>query len=202
MNLKTGFKALWARFGVEFSLALFLIAPAVAWISGRDVGTAILWATGIVLLAYTIETQGMRLEIVRQNEIAIQPLLMTTVGRREETQDMELILRNIGRGPALFVRVLDATLSAGEGGRLVAEFDGIDCVEAGKDVFVRFRIILIRGEKREEVAEGRNFLANLDPGIATASYDFSILYEDTIGWMHRSVIRMGKGHRLVEHGRL
>ncbi len=77
-------------------------------------GDSIYLATGLAVLLYTVETSRMRREMVRQreemarqNEIAIQPLLIVTIAKVElgvsatPGYGFGLVLRNIGRGPAL-----------------------------------------------------------------------------------------------------
>lgn len=197
MNFKARFRAFWTRFGVAFSGALFLIVPALAWIWGLNVGNAIVWATGVVLLAYTIETQGMRMEMVRQNEIAIQPLLIASVQWRNLTQDYGFILRNIGKGSALYAQVSDIEVSAAGDYRIMGKFKGMDCIEPGKDSEMNVDLTL---EGKGEVAQmRRDFGANLGPG-SSKSYEVTITYEDVSGQKRESIMLMGKGGiRLLNH---
>ncbi len=209
MGLNARFRMIWTRFGAEFSLGLLVVLPALAWISGRDVGTAILWATGVVLLAYTIETQGMRLEMVRQNEITIQPLVIARIRGTEEGQDRRyderLILRNIGKGPALFVQVKDIEVQEVEGfGRFVARFFVVDCIEADKDVVadVEFDVIPAGGAFEAPGRRGYDFIASLNPRSARGTYEVIISYEDIGGERRWSKVQMGKGGiRLLYHGK-
>ena len=59
-------KRQWVRFAVS-GIVAFIIVPAVAKLLGFDVVVGIALGTGLVVLAYTVETQGMRLELVRSN---------------------------------------------------------------------------------------------------------------------------------------
>lgn len=63
-----------------------------------------------VVLIYTVETQGLRIEMIRQNEIAVQPVIVAAA-KKGESENIEFLLKNIGRGPALFVKVDDALLT-------------------------------------------------------------------------------------------
>jgi hypothetical protein len=89
---------------------LYVIATVlVYYLDSMNLSNVIYWLTGLIVLMYTIETLGMRLEMVRQNELAIQPLVIAVIGGPDETR--QLILRNIGRGTALSIRVDDVTLT-------------------------------------------------------------------------------------------
>ena len=92
-----------------FFLWLFVVLPV--FVETRALNNTLLWLTGIIILLYTVETHGLRVEMVRQNEMAVQPLVTVGIERRkvegsQEFKDM-LVFRNIGRGPALFVTPAD-----------------------------------------------------------------------------------------------
>lgn len=66
----------WKAFAILAGV-LFVIVPVLAgiglpwvgrlgWFSEASAGTGVLWATGIVILFYTVETQRMRAEMARQ----------------------------------------------------------------------------------------------------------------------------------------
>ena len=57
-------------------LYLFIVLPF--FLEGNALNNALLWLTGIVILLYTAETYGLRLEMVRQNEMSVQPLIIVT----------------------------------------------------------------------------------------------------------------------------
>jgi hypothetical protein len=103
--------------------------------AGPNVPSVIYWLTALVVLAYTVETYGMRQEMVRQNETAVQPVLIILVERHYlalRTVEAQVFLRNIGRGPALFVTIADLTLIDPIGEvQFVARFEAPDLVEAG-----------------------------------------------------------------------
>src|SRR5215468_10351093 len=93
-------------------VALLVGVPwAFKWY-GWSFTDGIYFATGVILLWYTIETQATRQAIVRQNEIAVRPFLVAAVepwsmAPAAPIQHFEdrLVVRNIGFGPALFVRI-------------------------------------------------------------------------------------------------
>lgn len=117
------------------SAAIFFFGPLVVLGLGWNVQTAIYWVTGLVVLHYTYETYRMRNEMVRQNQLAVQPLILATVERVEismGTSDLRVVLRNIGRGPALFARVDDFNTHDDDGEmRSSLRIPPVDCIESG-----------------------------------------------------------------------
>lgn len=195
----------WVRFGIITLLAFFIFFPPIIYGFGFDVSNGILWLTGLVVLFYTMETQGMRLEMVRQNEMVIQPLIIATI-EQKQVQGIAVefrrfvVLRNIGRGPALSIQPSDVDCRHWAGARFVAKFETVDYIEPGKDA-----ISGVTGKFRgEEVSSQQiDFVANFDPRSATETYDVTISYEDISGQKRESVVRMGKGGiKLVRHGKL
>lgn len=67
-------KSQWNKFGVT-ALAVFFVGPMAAYLIGFDPTNAILWFTGIVILAYAIETQELRLQVMVQTQISQQSLI-------------------------------------------------------------------------------------------------------------------------------
>jgi hypothetical protein len=63
------------------TVVLLTILPVVAYrCAGYNLATVVIyWLTALVVLAYTYETYGMRQQMIRQNEIAIQPLLIMAI---------------------------------------------------------------------------------------------------------------------------
>lgn len=185
---------------------IFSVVPTVAYFFDFSVGNAILWATGLVVLWYTLETHGLRIEMVRQNEIAIQPLLIPTIELREERGiAVELrkyvVLRNIGRGPAFSVQPMAVQCRHWAGTNFVAKFAGIDCIEPGKDavsdVTARFK------DGHEVSSRDLDIVGLFNPRTATDSYEVTITYQDVGGQKRESVVQMGKGGiKLLRHGKV
>lgn len=201
-------KALWKRFGAV-ALPVVGIPLALNRLIDLSLTAGFTAMTALLLLAYTLETQEMRREMVRQNEIAVQPLLHARV----DIQELEggrlyrkaVILRNIGFGPALFVRpqeIRDAK-AAHTGVRFVARFSPVDCIEAREEAATDVTLKADVGEEGE--IDLGDFIASLDPRSATATstYDVTIAYQDLSGQERESVVRMGKGGiRLLHHGKV
>jgi len=188
----------WAVF-LLFVSAFVIIA---LFLSGNALNNALLWLTGVVVLFYTVETQGLRLEMVRQNEMAIQPLVIATIEDRETQRtaigsESVLVLRNIGRGAALFVKISDVDFAELEGQPHVMKFDSIDYIEPGKDMVMHPNIF-----HRDEQTASRGYVSHLDPRYSYQSLMLNVMYEDIDGQRRESVVKMGKGGiRLLKHGR-
>jgi len=162
---------------------------------------ALLWLTGLVVLVYTIEPQEMRLELVRQTEVGIQPLIITRIERREVSPskfDNVVILQNIGRGPALFIQAKEFDYDVEGSVRWVGKFDKVDYIEAGKDTVAKATLEIREGK---EVYQQQDLVNNLHPDYSNRTFDVTISYEDINGQKRESVVRMGKGGiRLLTHG--
>jgi hypothetical protein len=181
----------------KYSLELFSSFIVVSVIGWRlpSLNEFLIWLTGIVVLLYTVETQGLRLEMVRQNEIAVQPLVI--IGVHWKRFQNRLFLKNIGRGPALFVRIEDVALGEVAGDladlrdRLVADvatFNQFNYVEVGEEVG-------FRGLCATDVTvgfENIDFLPSLDPDTAKQNYELLINYQDVDGRVHQTRMRVGK----------
>ncbi len=70
----------------------------------KDYGEGVLVGTGVAVLWYTVEAFYLRRETVRQNEILVSPFLIAYM------TPPNVVLKNVGKGLALFVRVDDMTL--------------------------------------------------------------------------------------------
>jgi hypothetical protein len=178
-----------------FFLWLFIIMPLL--IETSALNNALLWLTGIIILLYTVETHGLRVEMVRQNELAVQPLVTVCIERRQADDCQELkdvlVFRNIGRGPALFVEPEGIQF---EQERFTVRFDAIDVIEAGKERIAGVNLNM-------EGEHSLSFIEHLDPRYAQNTYNMTIAYEDTDGQPHGSLVQMGKnGTRLLGHSRL
>lgn len=209
-------KALLIRFGIV--AAFVVVVPLVLkLLFGLDALVGITAVTALILLAYTIETQALRLEVVRQNEIAIQPVLIATTERRDNRP--RVVLRNIGEGTALFVQPKDVTFP-GEGEVVVtACFGRVDYIMPGDDAVVLTGLKFegpegeVFGFDREDLQRPPRqgpyhlgddpFAYHLDPENSRRTYEVIIVYEDISGGKRESVMQMGRGGiRLVRHGRI
>ncbi|MDZ7412963.1 MAG: hypothetical protein ONB15_05435 [candidate division KSB1 bacterium] len=181
-------------------LPIFVIAPGLAYyLDSKNLANIIYWLTGLVVLLYTIETQGMRQEMVRQNEIVIQPLVIAVIGGPEGCR--QLILRNIGRGPALSIHVEDVTLTdaAGDNVPFIMKVQTMDYLEPQTE-----RAPITELVSACSAIPGSYFdaIPSLDPGTAVDSCKLTIKYDDIDGQLRYSLMQMGKdGIRLLDHGK-
>jgi hypothetical protein len=187
------------------STAIFFFVLFGALQIGWNVQTAIYLVTGLVVLYYTYETYRMRKELVRQNQLAVQPLILATVKRVNVSHDMtdsRVVLRNIGRGPALFVRVDDFNVHDEEGGgRFSLRIPPVDCIEGGMETALDVELIT-RETSGRETPQTWHFAGVLDPKSANSTYIVTICYEDIDRGQHWAKTQMGKGGiRLLDHGR-
>ena len=191
--------AQWTILGVV-GVAAFVVAPAV-WSRFGHASDAIFWATGLVILFYTIETQAMRQEMVAANKMAVQPLLVTTIENPEHAAGAEIFVKNIGKGPALRIRFADVEfLDGGSGGtlfRVAGKFYTADCLEAGE----KHPIIVPPGVAQAEGLHGDDWIKVLNPRTAKENYRITITYEDMKGRELTSVMQMGAdGTKLMRSG--
>ena len=160
---------------------------------GKDEATLVVyWLTAIIVLVYTFETHGMRREMIRQNDISIQPLLITSIVPRkivgEVIRGEDLNVLNIGRGPALFVHIDPIEIVPGDEHNI--DFEVVDCVEAAKSVLATAKY-----------AGRSDFVARLKPNADNLTHRVTVHYEDINGRKRYSVMQMGKGGiRLLKHG--
>jgi hypothetical protein len=181
-------------------------APILYWL-GWHVSDFILWATGLILLAYTLETQGMRQQMVRQYEIELHPLVIITI---ENARD--LLLKNIGRSPAVSIRVAPLSVKPGDGtlgsiqvqsiSEFVADFHLMDYLDSRgvRPILYTCYYPAPRGEKLPIRGEKFTLIPHLSPPYARRNYCMAIHYEDINGNPHETLVQMGKdGMKLLSH---
>jgi hypothetical protein len=179
-------------------LAIVMLVPVGMMFFGwklSSLNDVLIWLTGIVVLVYTIETQGLRFEMVRQNEMALKPFLVLFV--KGNPWQRQLVLKNIGQGAALFVRIEDVLL-----GKVVGDLAAMrDRVVGGVATFTQYNYI----ESGEEAGvqalcatdprAGRinlDFLPSIDPDKAQDNYEMTIHYQDVEGRPYQTHMRIGK----------
>jgi hypothetical protein len=193
----------WVIFAVIF--AAFLAAPFV--FNGADLQNTFLALTGVVVLLYTAETRGLHLEMVRQTEMGVQLIVVVEIreqweGRIEVSDGENLVYKNIGRGPAMYIQSPEIEFEKLQGAGFVARFEGVDYLPAGQDTP---RKVTWNAEFEEGTA-GRtfDFIPHLKAiPVGTENYEVPFFYEDIGQQQYKSVFRMGKdGIRLLNHGKV
>jgi hypothetical protein len=143
--------------------------------------------------------------MIRQNEMSAEPVIIANF-KAHQTQKIAptsigtIVLKNIGRGPALYVTVDDAILTRELGGNWVVSTVGmIDFIEAGHEV-----VITPMARNTEQQSPDINApriskaLQEGDPPVIV-----KIQYEDIGGVKRESVIRMDhKSFKLIRHGKV
>jgi hypothetical protein len=147
---------------------LYCVSIAAAFWFTADWGARQAWAvalTGLVLVWYTWETMRLRRVASAQRELQLRPLVIL------EPHEKGFVVRNVGHGAALNIRIDDVILSESE------------------DVVIRFpRLlpVLAGGASAELPAEsfkrgksaGDFFLAHLDPVYATLDLRVRVRFQN------------------------
>lgn len=200
-------KRSWAIFLI--GSALLVLSPFLGPPLGLDSSAPIFVVTGIVVLWYAIETQSTRLEIARQTEITIQPLVIAKLdiwpleGDPVPEQHGGLVLRNIGHGIALFIHVRDILIYEEPGRRYVATCAPIDFIEPRRQAPTELHLWReVAGGQRHDLRYV-DVQAHLDPRFASESYEVTMSYEDINGQAWESVVQTGRaGIRLLRQGKV
>jgi hypothetical protein len=188
----------WVLFLLVLSGFILLTLVALATgVADSRLSNWLLLLSGIVVLLYTVETQGLRMEMVRQNEMTIQPVVTAKIAFREGRGDESyfIALRNIGRGPALQVQVKDIRYLETPDAKYRMKCKMIDFIEPGEEKPLEFTFVCETEEKT--ITKTTQFALFLDPNTASKSYDFEIDYKDIGLQRHVSVVRMGKGGNVL-----
>ena len=126
--------------------------------------------------------------MIRQNEIAVQPVIVAAA-KKGESETVEFFLKNIGRGPALFVKV-DGSLLTRELGEnwLVTHTNAIDYIEPGCEITA--------------AALGKRDRQGFSPIKKKGERPFhmTIQYEDINGTKIETVLQVGIGQQLLKYG--
>jgi hypothetical protein len=186
-----------SRQAIVFLAFFYLLLFFPFTLEAGALNNALLWVTAVLILLYVVETHGVRMEIVRQNELAIQPLLIASI-EPMAVQSNELknavVLRNIGHGPAFQVSIKEASNVRRSALRSIAH-EPIDLIEAGKTIPVELSF--------NSITERNEFALLLDPGTPQQYYTIEISYKDIAMREYVSLMRMGKvGNVLLEHGKV
>ena len=187
-------RAQWVRFCAS-GLVLFGLVPPASWLMGWGAAAGVFWATGVVVLLYTVETHYMRREMVRSNAMQVQPVLITRLAGPPpgEGQGDRLWAHNIGKGPALHVTFEEVDINFTDmnfSTKSAVKFFSVDFIEAGQREVVR----PVFGDRVAEGFKERfDWIAQLDSRYASQDFPIIIHYEDIEGRGYTSELQMGKG---------
>jgi hypothetical protein len=145
-------KLWWESYAFRFiggSIFLLGVLPTALHRVGviKDYSLGVIVGTGVAIVWYTVETFCLRREMVRQNELAVQPVIIAVI-REKATQGPHIVLRNIGRGPALYIHMPEMKLSdaAGDQVTFAARFESISYLEPAQEIPVRSSCSAIDGD--------------------------------------------------------
>jgi hypothetical protein len=204
--------------GLAAALILYLLGFHVRYV----MSDIILGATALIVLAYTLETQGLRQQMVRQYALDVRPLVLMRIG--ETAQQGKTVytvtLENIGRSPALSIQIspfeIDDFRQLGTEYPIV-QFSLVDCLGPGATTSVeevdlwkypdghidagQSYIELPSGNRTAVSTTGRyKWIKKLIPGLAEKNYILPIRYSDVDGGGHASLMQHGKeGAKLLSH---
>lgn len=187
-------RAQWVWFGASVSV-FFGLVPLVSWWMGWGAAAGVFWATGVVVLLYTVETHYMRREMVRSNAMQVQPVLITRLAGPPtgEGQGDRLWAHNIGKGTALHVTFEEVDINFTDmnfSTKSAVKFFSVDFIEAGQREVVR----PVFGDRVAEGFKERfDWIAQLDSRYASQEFPIIIHYEDIEGRGYTSELQMGKG---------
>ena len=173
----------------------FGLVPLVSWRMGWGAAAGVIWATGVVVLLYTVETHYMRREMARSNAMLVQPLLITRLAGPPpgEKQGDYLWAHNIGKGTALHVTLEEVDINFTDvkfSAKSAVKFFSVDFIEAGQKEVVR----PVFGDRvAEGFRERFDWTAHLDSRYASQEFPIVIHYEDIEGRGYTSELQMGKG---------
>ena len=162
---------------------------------GWGAAAGVLWATGVVVLLYTVETHYMRREMIRSNTMQVQPVLITRLAGPPpgEEQGDRLWAHNIGKGPALHVTFEEVDINFTDmnfSTKSAVKFFGVDFIEAGRREVVRS----VFGDRAADGFKERfDWITQLDSRYARQDFPIIIHYEDIEGRGYTSELQMGKG---------
>jgi hypothetical protein len=220
---------MWRRIAevAVLSALLFVALPFVVRALGGDFTNGVLMGTGAAIVWYTLETHDLRRETERlrqassrqieimteQQEAAVRPLVVARVEAHADgawahrtpglpflpTPYARFVLRNIGHGPALFVKVQTFTANVWTKGNWQLEVATVDLVEPGNKAGPLITPRFVDGSS--QIPGYSEIVDSFTPGVhATSNYDVTITYEDVRKRRYESVTRMGRDEiRLMSH---
>ena len=172
-------------------IVIFLLLLAIIWKCSDEnrmywINNAILFATAIIVLWYTVETSEMKRAIVKQNLLQTRPILIL------ELDKPHVLLRNEGSGPALNGSVDKFKVRLLKKDRLHEvmsdyEFNSIDFIPMGKSS----ELIM----KRKDIESGKKGALSESDVFFQLGYTvyITLLYEDIEGSKYKSYIEVQSG---------
>jgi hypothetical protein len=177
---------------------LVLVVVALLYVLGfhayHVVSDLVLLATGLIILAYTLETWALHQQMVQQYALDVRPLIVVT---GPDHSGEYLQIRNIGRSPALSIRLDPLVVPLGTEGHPRMTFAAQSYLEP------QTAVTIIHTEAFAPVGahagpgptlEGRNpdLVRQLFRTGVQEHCDLHIHYQDVTGQSYETVMRLGK----------
>jgi hypothetical protein len=143
-----------------------------------NISDIILALTFIAIVWYAWETRGLKIQMIKQTELNLRPLVLIDWINPEK-----YVLRNIGNGPAINIQVEEIMIV--EVPELKYLFRRIDVIETREQ---RDLEILFGGREADTFELGA-----ITPHSAVKSFTYSIKYTDLNGTKYESIGLIGKG---------
>jgi len=143
----------------------------------ESISSIILSLTFLAILWYAWETRGLKIQIIRQTELSLRPLVLI-----DWISPGKYVLKNIGNGPALDIQIDEISLI--DELAIKYSFKRIDLLETKEQ---RDLEILIGG-RTAIIME----LGAIMPHSAGKDFDYFIKYADLNGMRYESNGKVGK----------
>jgi len=147
--------------------------------------------TLFAVIWYAWETRRLRIETIRQTELSLRPFVIVSYNE----QQRKFLFKNIGKGPALKVKIDDIPIIK-EDGELYIRYDfyEIDVVTPKEEIEVNGEIKINEGTSGEFPV----FMSHFFPDTAVKSYDFIINYTNINSEPYKTKGKFGKDRVVIK----
>lgn len=150
-----------------------------------------LFLTLLAIIWYAYETRKLRMETLKQTELSLKPFIILSYDERKR----KFILKNIGKGVGLNVKIAD-----------------IPIIKEDGELYIRYIFnrtdVLIPEEKKEitgeiKINDGTSrdlpiFMSHFFPESAVKSYDFIVSYTNINNDPYKTKGKFGKHGIIIE----
>lgn len=147
-----------------------------------------LFLTFLTVIWYAWETRKLRIETLNQTKLSLRPFVIIVFIERPG----KFILKNLGNGSALNVKVKDISLIKTKELQITYFFHRVDVIpcKEEKDLYI--------GMKENDSPADRSDLGALLPQSAVNAHDFEINYTDINNQKYRTMGTIGKGGVIIK----
>ncbi|MEW6455833.1 MAG: hypothetical protein AB1410_03845 [Acidobacteriota bacterium] len=144
--------------------------------------------TLFVVLWYAWETRRLRIETIKQTELSLRPFVIILFIEHKN----KFILKNIGNGPALKVKIDDIPLIKENKLYIKYIFHEIDVILAKEESEIKCEI------KTNDSTLNISLFSHFFPHTAVKSYNFLIRYTNINNELYQTKGKFGKGGIVIE----